>query len=86
MDRLEKLQQRESQLKARIASAQARDKKQRRKNETRQKILVGAFFLEQYKKHGKMAALIKRMDEYLIRDKDRALFDLPPMNTVNAKK
>lgn len=77
--KIKKLKIKEGHLKAQLEMAQARENKQRRKNETRKKILVGAYFLDQYEKQKKMELLIQRLDKYLIRNMDRRLFDLPPV-------
>ena len=74
--KLDKLIEKEKQLKAQIASEKAKIANEARKLETRKKILIGSYFLQQYEK--KMPELIKLLDPFLTRDKDRAVFDLPP--------
>jgi hypothetical protein len=54
----------------------ARSETNERKNETRRKILVGAYFLNMYRTTNKMENLKKKMDGFLTKDADRALFDL----------
>ena len=55
-----------------------------RKTETRRKILVGAMVLSHVdQKPESNANLLRDLDEFLERDRDRALFDLPPLPTGN---
>ena len=73
---LEKLLKQQSMLDARIKAIKAREAYQERKNETRRKILAGAYILEQHTKDGTMHQLTKELDWYLTRKNDRALFGL----------
>jgi hypothetical protein len=75
---LEKLKEQQKSLNARIASEQARIRNKQRKIDTRKKILVGAYFLQEYEK--KMDELVKMIDPFLTRKNDRALFGLDPKN------
>lgn len=74
--RLEKLLERKAEIDAQIASAKAKLRKAEKKKDTRRKILIGACFLEKYKE--KQEELKNIMDAFLVRNNDRALFDLPP--------
>jgi chaperonin cofactor prefoldin len=76
-DPLEKLLEKKQKLEQQIASAKSRMKKKERAEDTRKKILVGAYFLE-VKYKDKEDELKKILDGFLVRDNDRALFDLPP--------
>ena len=75
-ERLLKLKQKRDALNARIQQAEARQSTIERKNETRRKILIGSYFLDQYRKNNNMSELIKKLDEYLERNSDRKLFNL----------
>jgi hypothetical protein len=68
---LEKLLKKQEQLKAQIASIRAREKKQRRKDETRLKILVGAMTINEAIKNEDIDGLKKKLNEFLERDNDR---------------
>jgi hypothetical protein len=74
---LSKLLQKKEMLEQKIASAKSRMKKKERAEDTRKKILVGAYFLE-VKYKDKEQDLVKLLDGFLIRDKDRELFGLAP--------
>jgi hypothetical protein len=50
---------------------------QKRKVETRKKILAGAYLLEKHEREGTVEGLIKELDSFLIRAHDRILFGLP---------
>ena len=80
-EKLQKLKQKREVLNARIQQIEARENTLERKYETRRKILVGALFLDEYRKNDNMSELVKKMDKYLERGSDRKLFDLPPLNT-----
>ncbi len=76
-DSLSKLLQKKEKLEQQIASAKSRVKKKERAEDTRKKILVGAYFLD-VKYKDKEDELVKLIDGFLVRDIDRALFNLPP--------
>ncbi len=75
---LEKLLKRKDQLEARIKLTQAKVQSQERKDETRRKILVGAYILEKYTSENKSEFLVQELDNFLFRTCDRNLFGLPP--------
>ena len=77
--RIDDLDKKISQLRARKAAEEARLKQQAKKEETRRKILVGAYFINKFEKDDAIADLYKLMDEFLIRENDRELFGLPPL-------
>lgn len=72
--KLEQLEKQMEQLKARMNLEKNRIKTKERKRDTRRKILVGAYFMEQYK--DRMDELAKLIDPFLTRENDRELFDL----------
>ncbi len=76
---LDKLKQKRSQINARIQKLEASEKAKYRKQETRRKILVGAYYLQKAREEDSMSVLRKYMDDYLKRDIDRALFELEPL-------
>lgn len=73
---LEKLKAQQAKLAARIQAAEARAKVSERKQETRRKILVGSYYLDEAKKNNKLETIKEAMSTYLKRESDRALFDL----------
>lgn len=79
-ERLARLEEQRARINAEIQRVRAREQQQKRKEDTRRKVLVGAWIL------GKVESgewpeqkLIEAMDSYLERDNDRALFGLPPI-------
>ncbi len=74
---LERLKAQRAKIEARIQVAEARFKTVERKKDTRKKILLGSYYLDQAVKENTMQAVRSLMDHYLKRDSDRALFDLP---------
>lgn len=76
---IDKLLIKQSQLQARIQMLQAKENVQKRKDETRKKILVGSYFLNKYEKVGTFETLISELDKFLFRKIDRALFGLAPL-------
>jgi hypothetical protein len=78
---LEKLKIQRDKLNARIQATEARSKQSERKKDTRRKILVGSYFLDQAIQNNQMEEIKQKMDAYLKRDSDRVLFDLPKQET-----
>lgn len=82
---LAKLKSQQAKLAARIQAAEARVRVSERKQDTRRKILIGAYYLDEVRKnhgndgHDGLAALKEKLDGYLKRDSDRKLFDLLPI-------
>ncbi len=74
---LERLKAQRAKLEARIQAAEARAKHSGPKQDTRRKILVGSYYLEQARKDNQLAELNALMDGFLTRDSDRKLFNLP---------
>ncbi|EAT3826111.1 mobilization protein [Salmonella enterica subsp. enterica serovar Enteritidis] len=79
-ERLAKLEEQRARINAEIQRVRAREQQQKRKEDTRRKVLVGAWIL------GKVESgewpeqrLLDGLDSYLDRDHDRALFGLPPI-------
>jgi len=79
---IEKLKAQQSKIKERIEQIEAREKVSNRKKETRQKILIGSYYLDKYRSDNKFNELVSLMDDYLKRKSDRVLFDL---NTVESE-
>jgi len=75
--RLEQLKEKCKQLNAKIQKIAAVQKTKERKEETRRKILVGAYFLKKAREEGEMENLKQQIDNYLQRGIDRVLFRLP---------
>jgi hypothetical protein len=82
-DKLKKLLEQRKALDAKIQLEQNRENEKKRKETTRQKILVGAAVLDEIGKNEKLKADIDRLlASFLTRDNDRALFGLPPLPVV----
>jgi large subunit ribosomal protein L7/L12 len=73
---LEKLKEQRDKLNSRIQQKEARLKSSERKIETRKKILIGSYFLDNAIKENKLDEIKSFMDKYLKRNSDRSLFDL----------
>jgi hypothetical protein len=79
---LKKLRERQAQLTAQIRSLEARERQQQRKNDTRRKVIVGAFTLHHMEKNPESAVtktLMRLLDEYVTRPNERLLLGLPPV-------
>lgn len=81
---LKRLKEQRDKLNARIQTTEARLKASERKKDTRRKILIGSYYLDQARKENKMNELKKLMNKHLKRNFDRELFDLEPL--VEKKK
>ena len=75
---LKKLEEKKNQVQNQITNMKQRLQKQERADDTRRKILIGAFFLEKYK--DKFPELVKQIDPFLSRPQDRDLFGLTVSN------
>lgn len=49
--------------------------------ETRRKILLGAYFLDKFRKEGTFNSIKIELDHFLKRNSDRKLFELPLLET-----
>lgn len=83
--KIEELQQRLARLQAEQRAAEARARasasKISRAQDTRRKVLVGAFLLDLLGAAGVAQLIVqgRRFDDWLTRAEDRALFSLPPL-------
>ena len=79
--KLEELLRKREQLNAQIHQERNKQSKQKRKEDTRRKILLGALMMEMMKKEElDEKKILKRLDGYLTKDIDRKLFELPIKN------
>lgn len=75
--KLDKLLQKEAQLKAQIQQAKAVERTLEKKHDTRRKILIGAAVMAQVESgRWPQADLLEMMDGFLSRPNERDLFDL----------
>ena len=75
-DQLLKIKKKRDQLNARIQQMEAYEKTKARKRETKKKILIGAYYLDQAKKDDTYQDLVNQLDTFLVRSSDRQLFGL----------
>jgi response regulator RpfG family c-di-GMP phosphodiesterase len=90
-DRIETLQNKLKEAKAKKqrldAKKRAKERNISREQDTRRKILVGAVYLGLTEGDDKKKKELKEhMNKALVRDDDRALFDLPPLQKEEPKK
>ena len=81
--RVLELKKKKAQLEAQLMDLEKRQKEKNRKDDTRRKVLVGAYVLEMIEEDGKditlnNSILKKELDRFLVRNNDRALFGLEP--------
>lgn len=79
--RVLELKKKKAQLEAQLMDLERRQKERNRKDDTRRKVLVGAYVLEMIEEDGKditlnEAILRSELDRFLIRNNDRSLFGL----------
>ncbi len=75
--KLEKLLEQREKINAQIQKARTRETAQKRKEDTRRKILLGALVIEMMDKEElDDGVIMKRLEKFLTRDIDRKLFDL----------
>lgn len=71
-----------SQINEKIKDQETREREKERKLDTRRKIIIGGLARNHMEKNksSEFAKLMHRlMDEYVVKDADRSLFDLPPL-------
>ena len=73
---LDSLKKKRDIINARIRLMQNREQSKERKDNTRRKILIGSYYLDQANKNNSFNNIVKLMDSYLIHDSDRMLFGL----------
>jgi hypothetical protein len=84
--KLKKLIEQRDAVNTRIRREQNKQRAGERKSETRRKILAGAAVLELAKRDNDFATkLDAELKAFLVRDADRALFGLPPVQTQEKK-
>ena len=78
-ERLRKLEESEARIRAEIQRVRGRAAQEARKRDTHRKILVGAMVLDQVQRGEWQEKRLKEaMDRFLEKDRDRAVFELPP--------
>ena len=74
-ERLEKLKEKQAQLKAKIKLIEQRKKEKSKKIETRREILIGALMLQEMKdKPDTEKTVMAKLDKFLTNERDRVLF------------
>lgn len=78
--KIAKQEERLKQLKAQKQAVLAHEKKklseQKRKDDTRRKILLGSFLIKKMENEQNREQILADLNEYLIEDRDRRLFNL----------
>lgn len=83
-EKLRKLKEQKAKAERRARMAQ---QKQERAKDTRRKILLGAMLLEKIKRGESDPDRIRNaLDPFLLRNADRELFGLPPLDLENTQK
>ena len=85
-NRLDALTEKRDQINARIQTIRAKEQTQKRKTDTRRKILIGGAVLKMLKT-GEMSKerISQIMNEYLENERDRTLFGLPPKKAASSE-
>ena len=84
-DKLTRLKEKRDAYNARIRQAQTKLKSSERRNDTRRKVLAGAAVLEWAAKDNEFSSrLLKELGGFLVRDTDRELFGLKPLEKPKA--
>lgn len=77
LSKIEKLERQKEVIEAQLQKEKARHKDRHRKDETRRKILLGAYFLDKLKNDGTFESIKQELNSFLTRNSDRKLFGLP---------
>lgn len=81
LSKLEKLKLQHDKLKSKIQKIESLEKNKEHKKDTRRKILIGSYFLDQATKDGTFEDIKSKLATFLTRNSDRALFDLPALES-----
>jgi len=81
-----KLEKKQAQLQAQIQNLKARERSKQEREETRRKILIGAYTLDKARESGTFEKLVAALDGYLTRDSDRKLFGLPELQKAATRE
>src|ERR1700733_5671312 len=84
LSQIDKLKRQKEIIEARLQQAEARHKQREKKEDTRRKILLGAYFLEKLRNDGTFESIKQELDSFLTRNSDRKLFDLPLLENETA--
>jgi large subunit ribosomal protein L7/L12 len=80
-EKLKKLLEQRKVLDARIRQAQSKETAEKRKIETRRKILAGAWVLDEMEQRDDFKQFVyKKLNSFLTKPDDRALFGLSPLS------
>ena len=77
--RLDALKKKQEQVRAQIQKLENLEKSRARKRDTRRKILIGSYFIDQANQEGTLFDLYQQMNHYIKRNADRELFQLAPL-------
>lgn len=84
---LEKLREKEQEIKSQISAVKARVRDEKRADDTRRRILIGAMEFKKIRDgRNTKERLLADLDAYLDKAKDRALFDLDSSDGGPARK
>jgi hypothetical protein len=85
--KLQRLIEKRDAVNARIKQQQNKLRADERRTDTRRKVLAGATVLEWAKRDSEFSSrLMAELKRFLLRDADRALFDLPPLARAEAPR
>ena len=86
MSKLNRLIEQRNAINARIRDAESKLRDNERRLDTRRKVLAGATVLAWAKRDSDFCArLMMELKTFLVRDDDRALFNLPPLPKLPEK-
>lgn len=84
-EKLQKLMEKKQKIQKQLNAIMARENKQKRKDDTRKKILIGSVVLAESKINEKTAEWLQKiLDKRITKDADRKLFDLPVKETLES--
>jgi len=86
ISKLDKLNEKRAQLNAQIQALKQKENQKKRKEDTKRKILIGGVVIKMLNS-GEMPKdrLQQILDTHLVKDSDRALFDLQPKPKAKSK-
>jgi Sec7-like guanine-nucleotide exchange factor len=80
--KIEALRLKQEQIKSKIQKLESLEKLKKRKQDTRRKILIGAYFLDKAHQAGSLDKLYQELESYITRPIDKELFKMPELEAA----
>jgi hypothetical protein len=76
LNKIKDLEKQQKEIANKIEELKNKKDKKEKENEDKKKIIIGSYFLNKYTKENKVDELVELLSEYLLKKRERKLFDL----------